>query len=90
MFRLEEVTVIPVPDAGGSMASYAYKHLKKPVVVEFIQADAGMDIGDTLIGMHLKRVAVPIRFEQQTVGDAHVTAARTRPKLIGGSRAQYD
>jgi|SRR5690625_3049444 len=88
-FHLEEVSVIPVPDAGGSMASYAYKHLSNPVVVEFIQADGGMDIGDTLIGMHLRKVAVPVRFSQQTIGEAHVTAARTRPKLIGGARATY-
>lgn len=90
LFHLEEVSVIPKPDAGGSMASYAYKHFNHPVVVECIQANAGMDIGDTLIGMHLKNVAVPVRFSQQTVGNAHLTSARTRPKLIGGARAIYD
>lgn len=86
---LEPVTVIPVPSAGGSMASYAYTHLKDAVVVEEISANAGMDIGDTMIGMHLKKVAVPLRFEQKMIGNARITAARTRPKLIGGVRAQY-
>lgn len=87
--HLEEVTVIPHPKAGGSMASYAYKHMDNPVVVETIEAHAGIDIGDTMIGMHLKRVAVPLRFKQQKIGNAHLTAARTRPKLIGGERAHY-
>lgn len=86
---LDPVTVIPVPAAGGSMASYAYQHLQEAVVVEEIKADAGIDIGDTMIGMHLKKVAVPLRFQQKTIGNAHVTAARTRPKLIGGARATY-
>ncbi|TFJ92267.1 TIGR01440 family protein [Lentibacillus salicampi] len=88
--RLEEVSVIPVPRAGGSMASFAYKHMKEPVVVEAINADSGIDIGDTMIGMHLKPVAVPLRFAQRMIGNARVTAARTRPKLIGGKRAVYD
>lgn len=87
---LEEVSVIPVRKAGGSMASYAYKHFDDPAVVETIQADAGIDIGDTFIGMHLKRVAVPIRLKQKSIGYAHVTSARTRPKLIGGARAVYE
>mgnify|MGYP001180855663 CR=1 FL=1 len=87
--QLEEVSVIPIPKAGGSMASYAYKHMDDPVVTETIEAHAGMDIGETMIGMHLKRVAVPLRFEQKTIGHARVTAARTRPKLIGGERASY-
>lgn len=86
----DEVTVIPVPTAGGSMAAHAYQQMKDAVVVEFIQAHAGVDIGDTLIGMHLKHVAVPIRPSLRTVGEAHVTAARTRPKLIGGVRAVYE
>lgn len=85
----EEVTVIPAGNAGGAMATYAYKHLQDPVVVEFVKADAGIDIGDTLIGMHLKHVAVPIRLTSKTLGAAHVTAAKTRPKLIGGERAIY-
>lgn len=88
--NLEPLTVIPVREAGGAMAAYAYKHLDDAVVVEEIAADFGLDIGDTLIGMHLKRVAVPIRFKQRKVGHAHVTGARTRPKLIGGPRAVYD
>ncbi|OZU88515.1 TIGR01440 family protein [Virgibacillus indicus] len=88
-YNLEEVSVVPVPSAGGSMASFAYKHLKNPVVVEKIQVQAGMDIGETMIGMHLKHVAVPLRFKQCSIGSARVTAARTRPKLIGGHRANY-
>jgi len=71
------------------MATYAYHHLENPVVVEEIEADLGMDIGHTFIGMHLKKVAVPIRFNQNTLGQATVTFARTRPKLIGGERAIY-
>jgi len=86
----EEVSVVPVPNAGGSMAAHAFLQMKDPVVVERIQADAGIDIGDTLIGMHLKQVAVPIRPTLKKVGEAHVTAARTRPKLIGGARAVYE
>ncbi|WP_422167068.1 TIGR01440 family protein [Halobacillus sp.] len=88
--RLTEVSAIPVPKAGGSMASYAFKHMDDPVLVETIQADGGLDIGDTLIGMHLKRVAVPVRIEQKTIGSAHITAAKTRPPLIGGVRAVYE
>lgn len=89
MLGLDQVSVIPHPKAGGSMTSYAYKHFNHAVVVEEVTADAGMDIGDTLIGMHLKRVAVPLRFNKTAVGNAHMTAARTRPKLIGGERAYY-
>jgi uncharacterized protein (TIGR01440 family) len=85
----EEVAVIPVPKAGGSMAAYAYKRLTAPVLVETIQAHAGIDIGDTMIGMHLRRVAVPFRPSVKQIGFAHVTAAFTRPKLIGGERAVY-
>lgn len=86
----EYVNVIPQPKAGGSLASYAYNHLDDAVVVEEISADAGIDIGLTLIGMHLKKVAVPLRLDNNKVGDALVTAARTRPKFIGGIRAIYD
>ncbi|WNC14543.1 TIGR01440 family protein [Brevibacillus brevis] len=86
----DEVTVVPVPTAGGSMAAHAYTHMQDAVVVEHIRAHAGIDIGDTLIGMHLKHVAVPVRPSCRTVGEAHVTAARTRPKLIGGVRAVYE
>ncbi|MFD0871869.1 Uncharacterized protein conserved in bacteria [Chlamydia abortus] len=86
---LEPVSVIPVPKAGGSMAAYAYNHLNEPVVVETVQAHAGIDIGDTLIGMHLRKVAVPVRPSIRSVGQAHVVMAYTRPKLIGGARAVY-
>lgn len=89
-FGYEEVSAKPVPNAGGSMASYAFSNLKDAVVVETVQANAGIDIGETLIGMHLKRVAVPVRFKQKMVGNARVIAAITRPKLIGGIRAQYE
>jgi uncharacterized protein (TIGR01440 family) len=86
---LEQVSVIPVPRAGGSMASYAYRHFAKPIVVETIEAHAGIDIGSTLIGMHLRRVAVPVRPPVRTIGHAFVTMAFSRPKLVGGTRAVY-
>ena len=86
----EEVNVIPQPKAGGSMATQAYAAFDDPIVVEEIRADAGIDIGLTLIGMHLKRVAVPVRLDNNRIGEALVVAARTRPKFIGGSRAVYD
>nr|WP_141705328.1 TIGR01440 family protein [Vulcanibacillus modesticaldus] len=88
-FGLEIVTVVPVRKAGGAMAAYAYRQMDDPVVVEFIKADAGIDIGDTFIGMHLKHVAVPVRSSIKQIGEAHLTMAKTRPKLIGGIRAQY-
>ena len=81
---------MPQPKAGGSFATTAYKTFRHPVAVEEIKADAGIDIGDTLIGMHLKRVAVPVRLENHEIGQAHITAARVRPKFIGGERAHYD
>ncbi|WP_020007251.1 TIGR01440 family protein [Salinicoccus albus] len=83
------VNVIPHSQAGGSLSEYAYKHLRHPVVVEYVEADKGVDIGQTLIGMHLRHVAVPLRTEQKQVGNANVTVAFTRPKLIGGPRARY-
>jgi uncharacterized protein (TIGR01440 family) len=86
---LEEVSAVPVRKAGGSMAAYAYRHLSNPCLVESIQAHAGLDIGDTFIGMHLRRVAVPVRPSIRTIGQAHVTMAYTRPRLIGGVRAVY-
>ena len=86
----EFVNVVPQPKAGGSLATAAYGKFSDPVAVEMIQADAGMDIGFTLIGMHLKKVAVPVRLENNHIGDALVIAARTRPKFIGGIRAMYD
>lgn len=87
---LDEVSVVPVRNAGGAMATYAFEKLDDACVVEFLKADAGMDIGHTFIGMHLKHVAVPIRVAQKNVGYAHVTLAKTRPKLIGGARAVYE
>ena len=88
-FGLEEVMVIPVSGAGGAVAATVYRYFSEPVVVEEIQAHAGIDIGNTLIGMHLRRVAVPVRLNIRLIGEATVTAARTRPKLIGGKRAIY-
>ena len=85
----EPVNVVPQPKAGGSLATKAYMGFDDPVVVEGIKADAGMDIGFTLIGMHLKQVAVPLRLTNNTIGEAMVLAARTRPKFIGGARAVY-
>ncbi len=86
----ERVNVVPQPKAGGSFATAAYKAFKNPVVVEEIRADAGLDIGGTLIGMHLKKVAVPLRLSVKSIGDAPLLAARSRPKFIGGGRAVYD
>ena len=86
----EPVNVVPQPKAGGSLATQAYSGFSDPVAVEEIKADAGLDIGFTLIGMHLKKVAVPLRLENNTIGEAMVLAARTRPKFIGGIRAVYD
>ncbi len=86
----EIVNVVPQKKAGGSLATVAYGSFTDPVVVEEIKADAGMDIGDTLIGMHLKKVAVPVRIETNKIGKANVVCARVRPKFIGGIRAIYD
>ena len=83
------VNVVPQPKAGGSFATMAYKFLNAPVAVEHIKADGGIDIGDTLIGMHLKDVAVPLRLTTDKLGNAHVVCARTRLKYIGGERAHY-
>ena len=85
----EIVNVMPQPHAGGSMAVTAWNAFEDPVAVETIQADAGMDIGGTLIGMHLRRVAVPVRTSLEHIGEAIVLCARTRPKYIGGPRAVY-
>lgn len=89
-FGAEIVNVFPQPKAGGSFATAAYNGFKNPVAVEAIKADAGIDIGDTLIGMHLKAVAVPVRLENNKIGAARVIAARTRAKFIGGERAHYN
>ena len=86
----EIVNVLPQPKAGSSFATAAYKAFRHPVALEEIHADAGLDIGGTLIGMHLKKVAVPVRLKQNRIGQAIVLAARTRPKFIGGERAIYD
>lgn len=86
----EPVNVVPQPKAGGSLATKAYTGFQNPVVLEEIKADAGLDIGFTLIGMHLKKVAVPLRLANNTIGEAMVLAARTRPKFIGGIRAVYN
>ena len=85
----EIVNVMPQPHAGGSMAVTAWNAFSDPVAVETIRADAGMDIGGTLIGMHLRRVAVPVRTSLDHIGEAIVLCARTRPKYIGGPRAVY-
>lgn len=89
-YGLEEVCVVPQPKAGGSFATTAWANFESPVAVEEIRAQAGFDIGGTLIGMHLCRVAVPVRLEQERIGNAILLAARTRPKFIGGSRAKYE
>jgi uncharacterized protein (TIGR01440 family) len=86
----DPVNVVPQPKAGGSLATKAYAGFEDPVAVEEIKADAGLDIGFTMIGMHLKKVAVPLRLTNNTIGEALVLAARTRPKFIGGVRAVYD
>ncbi|MBQ7381133.1 MAG: TIGR01440 family protein [Clostridia bacterium] len=89
-YGLEPVCVVPKPKAGGSFATAAYAAFEKPVALEHIRAHAGMDIGGTLIGMHLKEVAVPVRLSLSKVGSALLLCARTRPKYIGGARAQYE
>lgn len=86
----EIVNVVPQPKAGSSFATAAYRTFPHPVAVEEIKADAGLDIGGTLIGMHLKKVAVPVRLPQNHIGEAILLAARVRPKFIGGERAVYD
>ena len=85
----ERVNVVPQPHAGGSFAVTAWNHFQDPVAVEAVRADAGMDIGGTLIGMHLKAVAVPVRTNEKQIGEAIVLCARTRPKFTGGPRAVY-
>lgn len=90
LYGLQRVNVVPAPKAGGSFATAAYETLREPVAVESVCAQAGMDIGSTLIGMHLARVAVPVRLENDTIGAAKVIFARTRPKFVGGARAHYD
>ena len=84
------VNAMPQPHAGGSWATTCWSRFRDPVAVEAIQAQAGMDIGDTLIGMHLAPVAVPVRLSLDSIGKAHLVCARTRPKYIGGERAHYN
>lgn len=86
----EIVNVVPWSKGGGSFATRAYETMRHPVAIEKIQADAGIDIGDTFIGMHLKDVVVSVRLQVKSIGFAHLTAARTRPRFIGGGRAKYD
>lgn len=87
---LTRVNAVPQPKAGGSFATGAYKCFAEPALVQSVQAAAGLDIGGTLIGMHLRPVAVPLRLEQKTIGQATLAAARTRPRFVGGERAVYD
>lgn len=89
-YGLEMVSVVPAPKAGGSFATAAYKSFSDPVAVEFIKAHAGIDIGGTFVGMHLRHVAVPVRLSMSKIGEANVLFARTRPKYIGGPRAHYE
>ena len=88
--RYEIVSVVPQIHAGGSFATAAYKNFKDPIVIEHISGDFGMDIGDANIGMHIKFVQVPLRLEIKNIGSAHLTALRSRPKLMGGIRARYE
>lgn len=89
-FGYEPVNVVPQLKAGGSFGTAAYGTFRQPAVVEHVKAAAGIDIGDTLIGMHLKDVAVPVRISVKYIGAAHVVCARTRPRFIGGVRAHYN
>lgn len=84
------VNVVPMPKAGGSFATTAYERFHAAVAVEHVKAHAGIDIGSTLIGMHLKEVAVPVRVAVSQIGNASLVCARTRAKFVGGSRAVYD
>ncbi|MCQ4021669.1 MULTISPECIES: TIGR01440 family protein [unclassified Ruminococcus] len=90
LYGYEKVNVIPQPKAGGSFSTRAYERFGHPVAVQEIKASAGIDIGDVLIGMHLKRTAVPVRISINKIGHAHLVCARTRPPFIGGVRAKYD
>ena len=89
-YGYDAVNVVPQPKAGGSFATVTYQNMKKPVAVEKISASLGIDIGLTMIGMHLKSVAVPVRLSIKKIGNAPIVCARTRPKFIGGVRATYN
>ena len=90
MYGYDIVNAVPQPKAGGSFATTAYKSFESPVVVESVRADAGIDIGNVLIGMQLKHVAVPVRLTVKKIGQAPIVCARTRAKFVGGERAVYD
>ena len=83
------VAAVPQPHAGGSWATNCWQAFTDPVLVEEVRAAAGIDIGGTLIGMHLRRVAVPVRLSIDHIGQAILLCARTRPPFIGGARAVY-
>jgi len=85
----EIVNAVPRPDAGGSFPVTVYENMEDPVLVDAVRADAGLDIGGTLIGMHLKQVAVPVRLGISAIGQARILCARTRPRYIGGPRAAH-
>ena len=89
-YGYDPVSVRPQPKAGGSFATAAWDAFRHPVAVEHIRAHVGLDIGGTLIGMHLRDVAVPVRLSLDHIGCALLLCARTRPKFIGGSRACYE
>ncbi len=89
-YGLEPVCVVPQPKAGGSFATAIWQRFSEPVAVETVRAHGGLDIGGTLIGMHLRAVAVPVRLRVDRIGNAILLCARTRPKFIGGSRAVYE
>ncbi|MCI8514146.1 MAG: TIGR01440 family protein [Lachnospiraceae bacterium] len=88
--RIPLVNAVPQPKAGGSFATTAYKNFREPAAVEHVRAQAGLDIGGTLIGMHMAEVAVPVRLSVKRIGEANILCARVRPKFIGGERAHYD
>ena len=88
-YQLNEVAAVPHATAGGSMASHAFRHMEGAVLVDGIAAHGGLDIGETMIGMHLKKVAVPIRLTNREIGAGRISGAITRPPLIGGERAKY-
>lgn len=90
IYGLSRVNVVPQPKAGGSFATVTYETLNEPVAVEAVKAQAGIDIGGTLIGMHLASVAVPVRLSLGKIGEANIICARVRPKFVGGERARYD
>lgn len=89
-YGLEEVNVVPQPKAGGAFATTAYARFDQPVAVEHIRAHAGLDFGQTFIGMHMKEVCVPVRLSLKQIGQANLSACRSRPKFIGGERAHYN